>query len=157
MTAPTTAKHPPRKILLATDLSSRGDRALDRAAQLARQWNAQVLIVHAMAPPPVRMTDFADPLPSWRRPPDPAVAIERLIRRDIREAFGQLTIHVKEGDPAQVILDIVEKEGCDLIILGSSRDEMFGKMVLGSTIEHLVRKSPVSILVVKTRPNGPYH
>ncbi len=28
---------PPKKILLATDLSARGDRALDRAAHLARR------------------------------------------------------------------------------------------------------------------------
>lgn len=39
---------PPHRILLASDLSSRGDRALDRAAQLAQQWGAELLILHAI-------------------------------------------------------------------------------------------------------------
>jgi hypothetical protein len=39
---------PPRTILCATDLSSRCDRALDRAALLARHWQAQLVVVHAL-------------------------------------------------------------------------------------------------------------
>ena len=38
----------PKRILLATDLSSRGDRALDRALQLAREWQSTLHIVHAV-------------------------------------------------------------------------------------------------------------
>jgi len=39
---------PPKKVLLATDLSARSDRALDRATQLARQWDAGLVVVHAL-------------------------------------------------------------------------------------------------------------
>jgi nucleotide-binding universal stress UspA family protein len=148
---------PPRKILLATDLSSRGDRALDRAAQLARQWGAQLLIVHAIEPAPPGSTwrEFEE-APSWRRPPDARTAIERQIRRDLREDVANLTVLIEEGAAVQVILDAVEREGCDLVILGAARDELFGGVLLGNTIEHLVRRSPVSVLVVKTRPGGAY-
>lgn len=38
----------PRSILLATDLTSRCDRAFDRAARLARQWNAPLHVLHAI-------------------------------------------------------------------------------------------------------------
>lgn len=148
---------PPGKILLATDLRSRSDRALDRAAQLARQWNAPLVIVHAMESRPVRASELADPLPSWRRPPSLAISIERQIRRDLREQVNQLSIHVEEGNPAQVILDAVDREGCDLIILGTARDELFGRIFSGSTGEYLMRKSPASVLVVRARPNGPYN
>lgn len=48
MSDPKMPKTPPKKILLGTDLSSSGDRALDRAAQLAHQWGAELLIVHAI-------------------------------------------------------------------------------------------------------------
>src|SRR5699024_10309123 len=41
---------PPRRILLATDLASQTDRALDRAVRLARQWQAQLHVVHALPP-----------------------------------------------------------------------------------------------------------
>lgn len=151
-------RSPPRRILLATDLSARGDRALDRAAQLARQWGAELVVVHAIEQAAGRATwSDVEEAPSWRRPPEAAVAIERQIRRDLREAVDHLAIHIEEGDPVRIILETAEREGCDLIVLGTARDELFGRMLLGDTVEHLVRKSPVSVLVVKTRPAGPYH
>jgi len=160
MTEHNLATFPPKKILLATDLSARGDRALDRASQLARQWGAQLLIVHAIDPATANLSEAAYPIPahvpSWRRSPDPALAIRERIRRDLREEVDQLKIHVEEDDPAQVILNTVDREGCDLIIAGLARDEFFGRVLVGNTVEQLVRKSPVSVLVVKTRPSGAY-
>ena len=150
------AKFPPKRILLATDLSARGDRALDRAAQLARQLGAQLLVVHAIDGRNASVLETAYPFPSWHHSPDPASAIQEQIRRDLREEVDQLKIYVEKGDPAQVILNIVDREGCDLIIVGLGRDELMSSALLGSTIEHLVRKSPVSVLVVKARPRGAY-
>lgn len=147
---------PPRKILLATDLSSQGDRALDRAAQLARQWDAQLTIVHAVEPEPANSAWRELDAPSWRRPPDARGAIERGIRRDLREDVANLTVLVEDGPPAQVILDVAEREGCDLVILGAARDGAFGATLRRSVVEQVVRRSPVSVLVVKTRPRAPY-
>jgi nucleotide-binding universal stress UspA family protein len=148
---------PPKKILLATDLSARSDRALDRATQLAQQWNAALVVVHALEDQTraARSPTFED-LPSWRRPPDPAVAVEAQIRRDLRGAISDLRIVVTEGDPPDVILDIAQREQCDLIVIGAARDQGLGRVVLGRTIEHLVRRAPISVLVVKTRPAGAY-
>lgn len=161
MTEHTSSKTPPKKILLATDLSANGDRALDRAAQLARQWGAQLLIVHAIDPKVISLLDSArprpiDPPPSWRPAPDPALALRDRIKRDLREEVDDLKIHIEEGDPTEVILATVEREGCDLIIVGVGPYEPFGRMLVGNMIENLVRKSPTSVLVVKSRPNGPY-
>lgn len=150
------SKSPPKKILLATDLSARSDRALDRAAQLARQWDAQLLVVHAIDPKAVSLTEAAYPRPAWRPSPDPVPALLDRIRRDLREEVDQLKIHIEEGEPAQVILETAKREGVDLIIVGLARDELFARMLLGHTVEQLVRKSPVSVLVVKSRPNGAY-
>ncbi|RBP44262.1 nucleotide-binding universal stress UspA family protein [Roseimicrobium gellanilyticum] len=156
MSDPKISLHPPKKILLGTDLSARGDRALDRAAQLARQWDAELLVVHALDRKAEHVSDLVDPLPSWRQSPSQELHIQKQIRRDLREEVAQLKIHIEEGDPAQVILDTAAREGCELIVLGMARDELFGRTLLGSTVEYLLRKSPVSVLVVKTRPNGSY-
>jgi nucleotide-binding universal stress UspA family protein len=148
---------PPRKILLATDLSARSDRALDRAAQLARQWKSKLLVVHALEKAPVSSswTQF-DETPSWRRPPDPARAIELQIRRDVREEVDHLEICIRDGDPPDVVMAAAEREEADLIVLGTARSETLGRMLLGNTIEILVRKSPVSVLIVKNRSRGAY-
>jgi nucleotide-binding universal stress UspA family protein len=153
--APSTAF--PKKILLATDLSARGDRALDRATQLARQWAASLIVVHALEfQPGARPSVPDEDLPSWRRAPDPALAVEQQIRRDIREAVADLRIVVREGEPAEAILEVAAAEGCDLIILGVAYDAGQGRPNLGRTVQHLIRHAPTSVLVVKTRSAGAY-
>lgn len=148
---------PPRKILLATDLSARSDRALDRATQLARQWQASLIVVHALENQTVAIrSPYYEDLPSWRRPPDPANAVERQIRRDIREPVSDLRIIVTQGEAAETILEIAQQEECDLIVVGAARDQGLGRINLGRTVEYLIRRAPTSVLVVKTRPSGAY-
>lgn len=148
---------PPRKILLATDLGARSDRALDRAAQLARQWNSRLLVVHALERESVS-SGWAQPdeTPSWRRPPDTARAIEQLIRHDLQEEVADLEICIQDGEPAEVVLEAAEREKADLVVVGAPRGQVLGRTLLGNTIENLVRRAPVSVLVVKNRPRGPY-
>lgn len=146
---------PPKKILLATDLSGRGDRALDRATQLAVQWGAELTIVHALEGEGLDLPEYSG-LPSWRQPPDPASVVERQIREDVRGSCPPLRILVEEGPAVQVILEAAAREGVDLIVLGLGRQRPFGVGGVGKTIDELFRRAPVSVLVVKRRPNGPY-
>lgn len=146
---------PPKKILLATDLSGRGDRALDRAVELARQWDAELTVVHALGKDGLDLPEYQG-LPSWRQPPDPAAVVERQIREDIRGACPRLSIVVEEGAAGSVILETAAREGADLIVLGLGRQRPLGAAGVGRTIDELFRRSPVSVLVVKRRPNGPY-
>lgn len=146
---------PPKRILLATDLSSRGDRALDRATQLALTWDAELLILHALEETSPTASQSRG-LPSWRRPADTVTEIERQIREDIRGDCPRLRVLVEEGAPTKVILDAIEREHCDLVVLGLGRQRLLSWAGIGKTVEELVRRAPVSVLVVKRRPNGPY-
>jgi nucleotide-binding universal stress UspA family protein len=146
---------PPKRILLATDLSGRGDRALDRAVQLANQWAAELLIVHALEGEGLASTEHQG-LPSWRRPPNSVALVEDQIRDDVRGDCPRLKIHVEEGPAIKAILDAVERERCDLVIVGLGRYRSFGWPPLGKTLDELFRRAPVSVLVVKKRPRGPY-
>lgn len=55
MTNPSWRQGPPRTILLATDLSSRCDRAVQRGLQLAKLWNSRLIILNVIEP--VHTTD----------------------------------------------------------------------------------------------------
>ena len=145
----------PKKILLATDLSGRGDRALDRATQLASHWHAELLVVHAVEGPGSSAAEYQG-LPSWRRPQETAATVEAQIREDVRGECPRLRVHVQEGDALKVILETVEREACDLAIVGAGRQRPFGWPPVAKTIDELFRRSPVSVLVVKRRPGGPY-
>ena len=143
---------PPRRVVLATDLSGAGDRALDRAVDLVREWDAELLIVHALETD--AGLDWRRNLPSWRRSPDPAALVEQQIRDDIRNDDVKLRFHIEEGRPLKVILEAVEREQADLLIVGMGRGGVLGG--LSPTVDELFRRAPSSMLVVKTRPRGPY-
>lgn len=146
---------PPKRILLATDLSSRGDRALDRASQLALAWDAELLVVHALEAAGLGALESRGQ-PSWRRPSNSSADIEHQIREDIRGEWPRLRILVEEGAATKVILDVSERERCDLVVLGLGRQRLSSWSGIGETVEALVRRSPASVLVVKRRPNEPY-
>lgn len=157
MTEPSWMKGPPRRILLATDLSCRCDRALDRAVALGRQWQAQLLVLHVLDP---RET-FAEQrrledLPTWRQSPDRVRLIERQMRRDILEEFDDVIVRIEEGDPATVIEEMARRENCGLIVTGVARDQTFGRLFLGATVDRLVRRSPIPVLIVKNRTRFSY-
>jgi nucleotide-binding universal stress UspA family protein len=96
-------------------------------------------------------------LPSWRRPLDPHEAARRRVLRDLRGAEGlDVEVLVERGEPAPRILDVVKRLGCELIVTGVARDETLGRLVLGTTVEALVRRASTPVVVVKSRPRGAY-
>lgn len=142
----------PKKVMLATDLSGRGDRALDRATALAVQWDAELVVVHALEDEAV----FGEGriVPSWRRPPDLAARVEQQIRDDIRSPCPSLRFHIEEGSPLKVILEAAHRDRPDLLVVAMGRAGAFGG--ISRTVDELFRQSPCTMLVVKKRPNGPY-
>ena len=142
----------PKKILLATDLSCRCDRALDRATTLANEWGAQLVVVHALQYP-----SGGEDLPSWRSRADPRQIAWRRVQQDLRDARQlDVQIVVEPGDPAALVLATAERHHCELIITGIARDETLGRVILGTTVERLLHQSDAPLLVVKRRPRGSY-
>jgi nucleotide-binding universal stress UspA family protein len=146
----------PRRILLATDLTSGCDRALDRASQLATEWRAQLHVVHALEASPPSIPIGVDPADYLHRHPSSRNEAMRLIGRSLDDSPPGATIHLEENAaPAAAILAVAQRESCDLIVLGESRQRLLGP-ILESTIEQVMRQSPISVLVVRDRPRQPY-
>lgn len=144
---------PPRRLLLATDLSSRGDRALDRAAQLARTWDAELHLVHAVETPPPVVPAGVDERRYLSQYPDLEATAARRLRALAEHIDLPARAHVEAGTAAAAILAVAEREDCDLVVLGEGRSAF---SLVESTLERVVRKSPASVLVVRERPLGPY-
>lgn len=142
----------PHTLMLATDLGHRSDRALDRAAALARAWRARLLVVHALKAP-----GSPEDAPSWRRISDPVALARRRIHRDLGVTEDlALEVIVERGDPGSVIAALAARHQVDLILSGVARDETLGRLLLGSTVEALLKQLPAPLLVVKRRPHGDY-
>lgn len=146
---------PPRRILLATDLSADCDRALDRAVSLARRWNATLHIVHAL--------QSSDAAPAWwtleGSPTDvdaeQVQLVEHGIRRDLPEPIEDLAIHIEVGNPSDVIAHTAVREDCGLIVVGASGPS-FASFISRTITERLLRRSGCSLLIVKNRARSPY-
>jgi nucleotide-binding universal stress UspA family protein len=54
-----------------------------------------------------------------------------------------------EGDPAEEIVKIAEKEDVDLIVLGTGKNRI-DKRLLGSVSEKVIHSTPCTVLLVRT-------
>lgn len=152
MNKPSWSHGPPKTILLATDLSGRCDRAMDRAAYLAKSWGARLVVLNVLEPE----YDLAGPagtadLPSWRRPPEREAVVAAQMRRDLPGDLQGAEIRVVEGAAVATIEAVAREIDAELIVTGIARDETFGRYLLGSTVERLARQTPVPLLIVKNR------
>lgn len=147
----------PRRILLATDLSARCDRAFDRAVALAAAWAAELVVVHALNGTSTNGAGVAAAdLPSWQRGPEPVRIVTEALQEDLQGVPGRVSVVVEPGDAVELILATVAARGCDLIVMAVARDEILGSFLLGDTVDKVLRRAGVPVLVVRQRPRHPY-
>ncbi|MCW8084913.1 universal stress protein [Sabulicella glaciei] len=133
----------PRLILLATDLSCRCDRALDRAVLLAQQWRAKLLVVHVL--------EGTEP-----RDPPPLDLARRQVEADLEGRSVEWELALERGEPAEAILRQAQAQGAGLIVTGVARRDPLGESTLGAIVEQLAKQAPIPLLAVKGRARRPY-
>lgn len=145
----------PRRLLLATDLSPRCDRALDRAVQLSRGWQAALTVLSVLDAPRA-----PDQILAWLgddRRFDP----EQDAREQLSQALAYLQmpaeIRFEHGaDAPGAIAAATQSVGAGLVVTGVARDEPLGRFLLGSSVERLARTLDRPLLIVRNCPHGPY-
>jgi len=137
-------------ILLATDLSARSDRALDRAIDIARRRRCKLVVLHVVEEPSLVERLMA------RGSEADVEAAERTLRDIAGEVDVPIELALETGNPVEAIQRTARVRQCDLIVTGVARDETLGRLLLGSTVEKLARESTLPILIVKKRPHRPY-
>ncbi len=148
---------PKAPILLATDLSARSDRALDRAADLAREWGTGLVALNVLDP-----TASPDRLRAWADSKEDGEAYatriaQRQLARDLRGAAVDSRIVISSApDPVGAIADTAEQLDARIVVTGVARSEPLGRFLLGSTVEKLARRITRPLLVVRERPQRPY-
>jgi nucleotide-binding universal stress UspA family protein len=138
-----------QRILVATDLSSRADRAMRRAAIAAAASGAELLILYAVdddQPPAMVEATRREAAALLARAAEGLPELRNLPTRTLVEA----------GDPFDVILRQAEAEACDLIVLGEHRRRLLRDMLVGTTVERVIRLSPRPVLMVNALPIEPY-
>jgi nucleotide-binding universal stress UspA family protein len=139
-----------RHILAPVDFEPPSRRALEVAADLAQQFDARLTVLHAWDVPayayagvPYVAADVWTALEgAAQQHLDSTVAA---IRQRLPRTVGKLT----RGPAASEILAAVEREGVDLVVLGTHGRQGLNRVLLGSVAEKVVRASSVPVLTMR--------
>jgi nucleotide-binding universal stress UspA family protein len=139
-----------RSIVVGTDGSPSADAAVRRAAEIAKGSGTRVHLVTAYPDVPI----YRETIPSSARaePIDLRQAAESVLARESRalEDEGiEIMTHAREGDPAEVIIDVAQEEGADLIVVGARGLSGLQRFLLGSVSSKLSHHAPTSVMVVR--------
>jgi nucleotide-binding universal stress UspA family protein len=142
-------------IVVATDFSESSLAALETAYDLALLGGRTVYLVHVMEPYLVTGDPTAMLHPSVEKTYQEArERLDALIPEDWFDEEQAKTLVVKSSvltasSPAQAVSRFAQGKNADLIIVGTHGRKGLTRMLMGSTAESLLRRSPCPVLVVK--------
>lgn len=145
----------PYRVLLATDLSPRCDRALDRAAQLTGEWRGELIALNVLDP-----TGSPDQALAWASGAD-GEQLMRVARQQLARDLAAVNVPaslliVRRNNVAAAIRETAASTQASLVATAVSCNETLGRLLLGSTVEQLARSLTLPLLVVRNRVRGPY-
>ena len=144
------------RILVGSDFSRPARQALEQALSLARERDAEVLVLHVIHAPDLeevaRVTEV------------PVKVVRERLGRERRERLAALVTEADDrpgetrietmlawGHPYEVILKTASESGVSLIVLGTSgRSADLERALFGSTAEKVLRAAPCPVLCVPT-------
>ncbi len=148
-----------RKILVAYHGNSTSHSALHECIRiLPANAAAHVHVLVVIDPPPTPVVSELGTFVETTYEADLQIARERVqqeaqqARRLLQEHGLESTLHVECGDPVDVIAELVEKIGIELVIIGHSRQKPFAlRWWRGATDAILVERVRCSVLVAADR------
>lgn len=146
------------KVLLATDGSKRGSSATEMLRSIALGDGDELKIVSVVdMAVPLAIDIYGGYLPD-------SSELEKAARENATKILDDTTSLVKSffegrkvainsevlyGSPESRIVETAEKEGSDLIIIGSHGYNRWERLLLGSVSDSVIHHAPCSVLVVR--------
>ena len=135
-------------ILVATDISERSDRAIERALHLASDHNAKCHVVSVVDDAlPVEITDNL------------ALSISQRLETLVNSAADgvETEVTVLRGETVEMLTRFAILHDADLTVLGMHRPRVFLDGFRETTMERLVTTSMVPVLLVRNEVIYSYH
>lgn len=141
-----------KKIVLGYDGSEPSKKALEKAVELTKEFEAELFIVAVVKPFEFAAIDYI-PTEEIENYEKEELLKEKTFLNEAEEyarskGVGPFT-KVLEGEPAEELMDFADENGCDLIVVEYRGKGGFKKLLLGSTAGNLVKYANQSVLVVK--------
>lgn len=131
-----------KHILVPTDGSSRSERATLAAVELAKALGARVTGLYVTDPTYVReldegLNEHADKI------------LGAFIQQAEAAGIPYESAAIRGDTPQAAIIDFAEKNGCDVIVMGTHGRSRVGKLLLGSTAASVLADCNIPVLVYR--------
>jgi nucleotide-binding universal stress UspA family protein len=147
-----------RRILTTLDGSALAEQALPTALALAKQCGSELFLLRVVIPMPK----------SYRAGAASTAAIEAAERDAVQEAGGYLdgiAAAIREkglnvqaasrfGNPSKAIIEFVQQNQIELLVMCTRGQTGPARWLLGSVTDHVVRASPIPVVVVPAWTEG---
>ncbi len=141
-----------RRILFPTDFSTHADHAWTYALTFAREFSAELLVLHVLAPPPRIREAYGGHL-------DPEKVLD-VVRAEAGAALGrhvedaknrglECRAEIRVGVDFHEIIEVARFAEADLIVMATHGRTGLAHALLGSVTEKVVRKASCPVLTVK--------
>jgi nucleotide-binding universal stress UspA family protein len=137
------------KALVAVDGSEASRRAMDIAAELAKGGSLEVSLIHVLPQSYVAGSLGVVTSITYEQEGE-----AKGLLTSAKEYLASKGVEVKatylpQGDPADQILQTAEKEGFELIVMGSRGLSPFDRLLLGSVSRKVVDHAHCSVLIAR--------
>lgn len=139
-------------IAVGTDGSETASKAVDFALGLAEKFGSRLVVASSYRPvgeDKLRREQRDAPADiQWSiNPQEEVTAALRAVEEKAKARGVETTSEAREGDPADVLVEIAEAHGADLLVVGNKGMQ---RRVLGSVPNSVSHKAPCSVVIVKT-------
>lgn len=144
-----------KKIIVPIDFSEYSEFALETAAILAKQNNAELLVLHMLEIDSGRVSNSSNELN------EQMVFFLKLAEKKFDEFLAKdyleginITPIVKHFKVFKEVAEVAQEQNADMIVMGSQGTSGLAEIFVGSNTEKVVRYSEIPVLVVKQKPSN---
>ncbi len=154
-----------KKILYATDLSENARLAFAYAADLTDKYDAHITILYVMEPfnhtTEVQVSEIVGPEKWQALKEEKTTFLSQKIENRLHDFCKEMEdtykscrllaedIRIEKGIPHDVILDLSETIGADLIVMGTHGYNILKDAFIGGTARKVVKGSRVPVLTIR--------
>jgi nucleotide-binding universal stress UspA family protein len=152
-----------KHILYATDFSENAEYACSYAKSVADQYNAAITLLHVIKDELPDFMIFDAGMDRTSKEVSNRLTMQKELDKEQKDQIisrieaeygdkaGIKNYIVEKGNPAKVIIKVVEEEACDLIVMGFKGRSTFEDLLMGDTVRHVISKVEIPVLVVQNK------
>ncbi|MGV3051336.1 universal stress protein [Streptococcus hyovaginalis] len=140
------------KILVAIDGSAESELAFEKAVNVAKRNDAALLLTHVIDTRALQSIATFDATVYEKLEREAHDVLNELKEKARAAGLEKVTQIVEFGNPKSLLaIDIPDREGADLIMLGATGLNAFERLLVGSSSEYILRNAKIDILVVRDK------